>query len=140
MVDPANRKEPATTELPMPSASFATLRRPAARASADRPLPPDPPPPQARLAPPRLRGAGLIGGTGHGDGRHNRNFRMLGIHRMLPHAWRLGFVHPRTGVRVEVEAEPDAEFGAALRLFGLARGDDQRSCASVGKYTGPLLP
>ena len=28
----------------------------------------------------------LIGDTSHGDGRHNRTFRMLGIHRMLLHA------------------------------------------------------
>lgn len=33
----------------------------------------------------------MIGDTSHGDGRHNRSFRMLGIHRMLLHAERLGF-------------------------------------------------
>ena len=44
----------------------------------------------------------LIGDTSHGDGRHNRQFRMLGIHRMLLHARRLAFVHPRDGARIEV--------------------------------------
>src|SRR5690606_4247838 len=32
----------------------------------------------------------LIGDTSHGDGRHNRTFRMRGVHRMLLHAWTLG--------------------------------------------------
>ena len=59
----------------------------------------------------------LIGDTSHGDGRHNRAFRMLGIHRMLLHAWRLGFVHPVTGARLDVRAPFDAEFAKALALF-----------------------
>ena len=59
----------------------------------------------------------LIGDTSHGDGRHNRNFRMLGIHRMLLHARRLAFVHPHTGQRIEAVAPPDAEFAKALALF-----------------------
>ena len=60
----------------------------------------------------------LIGDTSHGDGRHNRHFRMLGIHRMLLHAQRLAFTHPASGERVVVEAPPDAEFAKALALFG----------------------
>ena len=59
----------------------------------------------------------LIGDTSHGDGRHNRQFRMLGVHRMLLHARRLAFAHPGTGARVEVHAPPDAEFARALALF-----------------------
>lgn len=59
----------------------------------------------------------LIGDTSHGDGRHNRAFRMLGIHRMLLHARRLAFDHPHTGGRVEALAPPDAEFAKALALF-----------------------
>jgi tRNA pseudouridine65 synthase len=59
----------------------------------------------------------LIGDTSHGDGRHNRTFRMLGIHRMLLHAQRLAFVHPRGGERIEAIAPPDAEFARALGLF-----------------------
>ncbi|GAB3387132.1 pseudouridine synthase [Lysobacter fragariae] len=60
----------------------------------------------------------LIGDTSHGDGRHNRNFRMLGVHRMLLHARRLAFTHPHTGARISVEAPVDAEFAKALALFG----------------------
>lgn len=59
----------------------------------------------------------LIGDTSHGDGRHNRNFRMLGVHRMLLHARRLAFTHPRTGERIVVTAPVDAEFAKALALF-----------------------
>jgi tRNA pseudouridine65 synthase len=59
----------------------------------------------------------LIGDSSHGDGRHNRNFRMLGIHRMLLHAQRLAFTHPHTGARMETLAPPDVEFAKALALF-----------------------
>ncbi|MFC4727415.1 pseudouridine synthase [Coralloluteibacterium thermophilus] len=57
----------------------------------------------------------LVGDSSHGDGRRNRIARMeLGVHRMLLHAWTLGFVHPSSGERVEVVAPPDAEW---MRLF-----------------------
>lgn len=59
----------------------------------------------------------LIGDTSHGDGRHNRNFRMLGVHRMLLHARRLAFTHPHTGERIVAVAPVDAEFAKALALF-----------------------
>lgn len=59
----------------------------------------------------------LIGDTSHGDGRHNRIFRMRGIHRMLLHAERLSFDHPHDGTRIDVVAPPDAEFAKALALF-----------------------
>ena len=62
----------------------------------------------------------LVGDSSHGDGRHNRNFRMLGIHRMLLHARRLAFVHPHSGDPIEALAAPDAEFAKALALFGQA--------------------
>ncbi|GAB3345629.1 pseudouridine synthase [Marilutibacter aestuarii] len=60
----------------------------------------------------------LIGDTSHGDGRHNRQFRMMGIHRMLLHARRLAFTHPGSGERIEVRAPFDAQFARALALFG----------------------
>ena len=44
----------------------------------------------------------LIGDTSHGDGRHNRAFRMRGIHRMLLHARAIEFPHPSTGTRLRV--------------------------------------
>ena len=62
----------------------------------------------------------LIGDTSHGDGRHNRSFRMIGLHRMLLHARRLAFVHPRSGARIEVTAPVDVQFGKALALFDKA--------------------
>lgn len=61
----------------------------------------------------------LIGDSSHGDGRHNRHFRMRGVHRMLLHAWRLGFVHPVSGQPLQVEAPLDAEFRRALQLLAL---------------------
>lgn len=59
----------------------------------------------------------LIGDSSHGDGRHNRAFRALGVHRMLLHAQRLAFVHPHTGERIDALAPLDAEFETALALF-----------------------
>jgi tRNA pseudouridine65 synthase len=62
----------------------------------------------------------LIGDSSHGDGRHNRHFRMLGVHRMLLHARRLAFMHPVSGTRVITTAPVDAEFAKALALFDYA--------------------
>jgi tRNA pseudouridine65 synthase len=61
----------------------------------------------------------LIGDSSHGDGRHNRHFRMLGVHRMLLHAWTLRFPHPATGESVEVNAPLDREFTRALQLLSI---------------------
>ena len=60
----------------------------------------------------------LVGDTSHGDGRHNRNFRMQGVHRMLLHARRLAFTHPASGERIEAVAPLDAQFRKAFALFG----------------------
>ncbi len=101
----------ATCELPMPSAGFATSRYALLRAS----------PLTGRFRQIRRHlkhlSHHLIGDSSHGDGRHNRNFRMLGIHRMLLHARRLAFVHPHTGQPVEAIASPDAQLAKALALF-----------------------
>ena len=59
----------------------------------------------------------MIGDTSHGDGRHNRIFRMQGVHRMLLHAERLRFPHPEGG-NVDVSAPLDRQFQKALDLFG----------------------
>ena len=59
----------------------------------------------------------LIGDTSHGDGRHNRAFRMIGVHRMLLHARRLAFIHPHSGAKIEAIAPVDAGFDRALALF-----------------------
>lgn len=66
----------------------------------------------------------LIGDSSHGDGRHNRNFRMRGVHRMLLHAVRLSFAHPISGARLDAVAPLDAEFHKAFALFGWS--DDLR--------------
>lgn len=59
----------------------------------------------------------LIGDTSHGDGRHNRAFRLRGVHRMLLHARTLAFPHPAGGGTLRVDAPVDAEFARALALF-----------------------
>ncbi len=63
----------------------------------------------------------LVGDTSHGDGRHNRAFRMRGVHRMLLHAERIAFAHPHGGGQVEVVAPLDAAFAKALDLLGVAQ-------------------
>lgn len=101
----------ATCELPMPSSGFETSRYALVRAT----------PLTGRFRQIRRHlkhlSHHLIGDSSHGDGRHNRNFRMLGIHRMLLHARRLAFVHPHSGEALEALAAPDAEFAKALALF-----------------------
>lgn len=59
----------------------------------------------------------LIGDTSHGDGRHNRIFRMQGVHRMLLHAWRLRFTHPSHGEIIDCYAPLDLEFTKAMALL-----------------------
>jgi tRNA pseudouridine65 synthase len=101
----------ATCELPMPSTGFETSRYAWLRAS--------PRTGRFRQIRRHLKHAfhHLVGDSSHGDGRHNRNFRMLGIHRMLLHAQRLAFVHPHAGERIETQAPVDTEFAKALALF-----------------------
>ena len=62
----------------------------------------------------------LVGDSSHGDGRHNRAFRMAGIHRMLLHAERLAFAHPGDGRPLAVVAPLDGEFQRALAFLGIA--------------------
>jgi tRNA pseudouridine65 synthase len=102
----------ATAELAVPSAGFATSRYALLHAQ----------PQSGRFRQIRrhLKHAShhLIGDSSHGDGRHNRAFRMLGVHRMLLHARRLAFTHPVSGARMDVVAPFDAQFTRALQLFG----------------------
>ncbi|KAF1712180.1 pseudouridylate synthase [Pseudoxanthomonas kalamensis DSM 18571] len=102
----------ATGELPLPSAGFPTSRYALLRCR--------PQTGRFRQIRRHLKHAfhHLIGDTSHGDGRHNRNFRMHGVHRMLLHAQRLSFDHPSTGERVDVTAPLDAEFRKVFDLFG----------------------
>ncbi len=105
-------KRLATCELAVPSAGFDTSRYALLRAQ----------PQTGRFRQIRRHlkhlSHHLIGDTSHGDGRHNRAFRMMGIHRMLLHAERLRFDHPHSGMRIEAVAPVDAEFAKALALFG----------------------
>jgi tRNA pseudouridine65 synthase len=103
----------ATAELELPSAGFATSRYALLHA---RPLTG-----RFRQIRRHLKHAShhLIGDTSHGDGRHNRAFRMRGIQRMLLHARRIGFAHPWTGECMRIDAPLDAEYLKALALFGL---------------------
>ena len=101
----------ATAELSLPSAGFATSRYALLQVRPETG--------RFRQIRRHLKHAShhLVGDSSHGDGRHNRTFRALGIHRMLLHAQRLAFVHPHSGERVAAVAPVDAEFEAALRLF-----------------------
>ena len=103
----------ATTELALPSAGFETSRYALLRAA----------PLSGRFRQIRRHlkhlSHHLIGDTSHGDGRHNRLFRMQGVHRMLLHAERLSFPDPSGSGRIDVIAPPDGEFAKALALLGL---------------------
>jgi len=101
----------ATVELELPSAGFATSRYALLQVQ--------PQTGRFRQIRRHLKHVShhLIGDSSHGDGRHNRAFRALGIHRMLLHAQRLAFVHPHTGARIAMDAPLDGEFAKALRLF-----------------------
>ena len=106
----------ATCELELPSAGFPTSRYALLRACPETG--------RFRQIRRHLKHAShhLVGDSSHGDGRHNRTFRALGIHRMLLHARRLALAHPVTGARLEAFAPPDAEFRRALALFGADDG------------------
>ena len=61
----------------------------------------------------------VIGDSQHGRSDHNRLYKQhFGCHRMLLHAWRLGFSHPLDGRPMEVEAPLDASYRAVLERFG----------------------
>ena len=102
----------ATAELAVPSTGFDTSRYALLRAS--------PHTGRFRQIRRHLKHVShhLIGDSSHGDGRHNRVFRTLGVHRMLLHAQRLAFAHPHHGARVEVRAPLDAEFSRAFECLG----------------------
>jgi tRNA pseudouridine65 synthase len=102
----------ATGELPVPSAGFETSRYALLRCALETG--------RFRQIRRHLKHLShhMIGDTSHGDGRHNRQFRMLGIHRMLLHGVALSFVHPVSGVPIEVRAPLDPPWRRTLALFG----------------------
>ena len=101
----------ATGELPVPSAGFETSRYALLRCQLDTG--------RFRQIRRHLKHAfhHMIGDTSHGDGRHNLQFRMRGVHRMLLHASRLSFTHPLSGQRITAVAPLDAEMRKAFALF-----------------------
>lgn len=102
----------ATGELALPSAGFESSRYALLRCQPDTG--------RFRQIRRHLKHAfhHMIGDTSHGDGRHNRQFRMLGVHRMLLHASRLSFVHPLGGERIDAIAPLDAQWRKVYQLFG----------------------
>jgi len=64
----------------------------------------------------------LIGDTTHGNGKHNRFFReQYGIHRLMLTSHRLGFQHPFSGQRIELQANPEPEWQRLFDAFGWQR-------------------
>ena len=61
----------------------------------------------------------IIGDANHGRGRHNRYFaERFGQGRLMLAATGIGFLHPATGERLQLHAEPEASFMQVLSLFG----------------------
>ncbi|MDD3448689.1 MAG: pseudouridine synthase [Gammaproteobacteria bacterium] len=61
----------------------------------------------------------IVGDTTYGDGRHNRFFRArFGCARLLLVATRLAFDHPRTGLPMDLAAQPGADFRAVTDALG----------------------
>lgn len=61
----------------------------------------------------------IIGDTTHGDGRHNRRFRVqFQCRRLLLAANMLSFTHPYTETRIEIRAPLDAEYHRVIEAFG----------------------
>ena len=61
----------------------------------------------------------IVGDSQHGRGDHNRLFKIhFASHRMLLHAARLDFAHPRDGRPMRIEAGLDATWLRLLDAFG----------------------
>lgn len=61
----------------------------------------------------------IIGDANHGRGRHNRYFAArFPPGRLMLAAIGMRFVHPTTGVLLDLHAEPEAGFRAVLSVFG----------------------
>ena len=62
----------------------------------------------------------IVGDTKYGRGEHNRLFReKLDCHRLLLHASKIEFTHPKTAQRLTIEAELDYTFTKIVNLFTL---------------------
>ena len=60
----------------------------------------------------------LIGDTTHGNGKHNRFFRIkFGIYRLLLLAHHLDFYHPYSGEEIRLKTEPEEEWQRLFNAF-----------------------
>ena len=63
----------------------------------------------------------IVGDTSHGDGKHNAMYRdNFDCHRLLLHAAYLSFNHPKTGIRIEINAPLDEYFNSLLKKINLS--------------------
>lgn len=61
----------------------------------------------------------IIGDANHGRGRHNRYFaERFGQGRLMLAATGMRFLHPVTGIPLQLQAEPEASFLQVLSIFG----------------------
>ncbi|MBF0256167.1 MAG: pseudouridylate synthase [Gammaproteobacteria bacterium] len=61
----------------------------------------------------------LIGDSSHGNGRHNRFFQQQwGIDRLMLTSWQLGFEHPFSGERLQLQAPWEEEWLRLFQAFG----------------------
>ncbi len=82
----------------------------------------------------------IIGDSTYGKGRHNRLFAELyGVQRLLLACVRLEFAHPATGQRVDVAADPGAEFGLLASEFGWPGGAADAAATGSGAGLSPTL-
>lgn len=74
----------------------------------------------------------LVGDTTHGRGDHNRLFRIhWSMHRLLLHAWRLGFEHPLTQQPLWIQAPLDASWQRIVAAFDWQAALDAASVAAA---------
>lgn len=61
----------------------------------------------------------IIGDANHGRGRHNRYFaERFGQGRLMLAATGMNFLHPATGVPLQLNVEPETSFLQVLSIFG----------------------
>jgi tRNA pseudouridine65 synthase len=83
----------------------------------------------------------IIGDSSYGKGRHNRLFaERYGVRRLLLACVRLAFVHPATGQRIDVAADPGAEFALLAHEFGWPGGAADAAAAGPAPGFSPTLP
>jgi|GEM_PF-42013 len=73
----------------------------------------------------------VIGDVRYGKGEHNRLFRTeFDFHRLALHCQSLSMTHPRTGARLELEADLPSDFRRVLSQLGISTVADTPAFAS----------